>query len=198
MAAVSKNSENLIQCFGGPLAGQMRASTADIIELAGHNKVYHRSYLSTGKQVYEWRERNWESPAVRTIQQAVLNSEKERDRKDMSKSSKRRNNLKSKYHRVGFWSGVLVCLCAMAIHEDWLGRDAYIQHIQDHWVNTKWWYWVVAIFAILLWGIGSYISGENLEKELENCWYTSGENLEKELDYNRAKVENFYDRNFYL
>lgn len=45
-----------------------------------------------------------------------------------------------------YWGGVLVALGLIMAQQDWLGMEAYIQHVRANWVTLPW--WVGALIAL--------------------------------------------------
>jgi hypothetical protein len=44
-----------------------------------------------------------------------------------------------------YWLGFFVAICLHGFTEDVLGKDRYLLLVQDGWVNTPWWIWLVGI-----------------------------------------------------
>lgn len=50
---------------------------------------------------------------------------------------------------LSYWMGMITALALVLTFQDYLGKDAYIQGLQDNWVNDGFWvlYLIVAVVA---------------------------------------------------
>lgn len=50
---------------------------------------------------------------------------------------------------ISYWMGMITALALVLTFQDYLGKDAYIQGLQDNWVNDGFWvlYLIVAIVS---------------------------------------------------
>ena len=53
--------------------------------------------------------------------------------------------MKGKYSH--FWAGVLFACCTISLYQDYLGREAYAQHVLDNWVSM---YYTVPMAIVML------------------------------------------------
>ena len=62
------------------------------------------------------------------------------------------------------WSGILACLAISSLFQDYFGKVAYIEHINNHWVS-----WTITVpMAIIMLIVGAWlkITGESKIKKL--------------------------------
>jgi len=50
--------------------------------------------------------------------------------------------------RNKYWLGFFIAICLHGFVEDILGKERYLKLVEDGWVNTPWWIWLVAIAVI--------------------------------------------------
>lgn len=51
-----------------------------------------------------------------------------------------------------FMRGFCACLCCISIFQDWHGKDAYVQMVNEHWIDAKY----SVPFAIVVLAIALY------------------------------------------
>lgn len=51
----------------------------------------------------------------------------------------------------GFIAGWLMGLLAMSLFQDWKGKDGYIEHLHEAWVDIHWAVWILPILAVVWW-----------------------------------------------
>lgn len=49
-----------------------------------------------------------------------------------------------------FWVGYAVACFLRSMIQDLIGKDEYLKTVAASWVNTKWWYWPLAILGVVL------------------------------------------------
>lgn len=54
---------------------------------------------------------------------------------------------------IVFASGALFAFSLMALFQDALGREAYVQFVNAHWSEVAWWFWLFPIAANLFSGL---------------------------------------------
>ena len=50
-----------------------------------------------------------------------------------------------------FVRGLAAGLCGTLVYEDYLGLEAYVEHVRAHWIVLPWWPWVLLLLALLVW-----------------------------------------------
>ena len=50
-----------------------------------------------------------------------------------------------------FYLGAAFAVCMMCLHQDYLGKTAYLHRVEAHWVDIDWGWWLVPIIIILIW-----------------------------------------------
>ena len=48
-----------------------------------------------------------------------------------------------------FFCGAMVALSMMSLYQDFLGKDGFVKHVQDHWISG-WWTVPIALVLLLL------------------------------------------------
>jgi len=54
-----------------------------------------------------------------------------------------------------FMSGWLACCAARSLWQDWLGQDAYVMHVREHWVSAS--LTVPVAFLLLVFALWVYL-----------------------------------------
>lgn len=52
---------------------------------------------------------------------------------------------KSSALQEGFFTGVMAALCFSLLVQDYLGKDGYLDLVQNDWVDLPWWPWLLAL-----------------------------------------------------
>jgi len=52
-----------------------------------------------------------------------------------------------------FYLGYFSCLITFMIYQDLNGKELYIKKVNDYWMDTSPWFWVVAYLIGLFWWI---------------------------------------------
>ena len=50
---------------------------------------------------------------------------------------------------TGSWAGMIVTTLGHLIHQDFMGREWYVAHVRDNWINLPWQLWV-GVFALFV------------------------------------------------
>lgn len=58
--------------------------------------------------------------------------------------------------RRSFWCGAVYVYCLWNMFQDAIGKEKYMQYVDEKWVNTSWIMWLV--FAVITYGYFWYIT----------------------------------------
>ncbi len=50
----------------------------------------------------------------------------------------------------GFWRGALFAYFLLLMHQDYLGKEGYIERVNHGWVDISWYFWLIPIALVML------------------------------------------------
>lgn len=64
-------------------------------------------------------------------------------------------------HFRSFSYGMIAMLGFTMLHQDWMGREKYLEYVQHHWINLHWSIGAIAIVLAVCAAIGNALASED-------------------------------------
>lgn len=62
--------------------------------------------------------------------------------------------------------GMALAFCVMGFIQDWMGLEAYLIHVENHWIDVPWQLWVLLFSAFAVYDYRLTGKAEQLDKKV--------------------------------